>query len=613
MHSLPSCDLPDDLTQATLQLVALGDFEADNDGAEVLPLARKGASLRFPAATQAVTARVDGGGRAFVGYGERVGDAGLDLLLWPQGETCPLPSGGYPGKHGGQGFGFSKATGVVLATGGNDPLNPDALLGYLTFDTRTGALATEGRVDGAANAPRAFATVTEFGSQLLVAGGERPVQGVPDHDLEPFAQADVFDPARGAFTGDSVPLFSARTHHAAVVLDDGRTLLVGGRSKIGGTSIAEYQLEIVDPQRKRATLVDAVAARVDPTALKLTDGRVFVGGGTALDGSLVTPVGEWLSANGRLDSTRIAGQVPSRFERAFVATDGGGVLAVGGCEDRPPGSDEDAQSCERCGHGCPPLEGYDAWWIDREGQATRVQLDGISAPRPVVLPGSDGGPWLVAAERGSPDIPALFRFNPWSQSFQRAELTRGSSLPRRDMPAPLEISQDSFVWLEPSARGDQLAGLRLGTRSRFAQDLALVLLADPLDPGRPLHLTPDRPLGESASYDGKLSLRDPAVTIQVADTDYADVTIVLTLAPTSESPPVVRLGATALGGTDCPWPSGDASESPRIVRQAEQAVLHFRGGEPRRCRVEPGRLPLGLTAGAAESVLSELRIHRSAR
>ena len=612
MHTLPSCDLPTELERGSLQLVALGDFAADNDGAEVLPLARSGASLRFPAATQAIAARVDGGGPAFVGYGERSADSGLDLVLWPEGATCPLPTANYPGKNGGQALGFSRTAKSVLAVGGNDPLDADALLGFLSFDTATGALVAQGQLDGAHNVPRAFATVTEFGSRLLIAGGEKPVMGVPDHDLEPYALGEVFDPASGAFSSETIALLGGRTHHAAVVLDDGRTLLVGGRTKVGATSIAEYQLEIVDPEGGRATLADAVTARLDPSAVKLSDGRVFVAGGTALDGSLVSPVGEWLTPSGQLDTTRLGSEVPARFERAFVATPGGGVLVVGGCEDRPAASDEDALACQRCSHGCEPLDGYDAWWIDRDGRPSRVQLEGIAAPRPVLMPGSDGGAWLVAAASAAPDERALFRFNPWAQTFERAALPRAVELPRRDMPAPLEIDQDTFVWLTPAARHDRLTGLRLGTRGRYAQDLALILLAEPLDPARPLHLTPDRAIGDSARYDGKLTLRDASVTIRVADTDYQDVTISLTLSPASEAPPLVVLGATALGDRDCPWPSGPTSEPPSVVRRGRQAMLRFSGGEPRSCEVEAGRLTLGLTAGDRPAVVSELRIRRSA-
>ena len=48
-------------------------------------------------------------------------------------------------------------------------------------------------------------------------------------------------------------------------------------------------------------------------------------------------------------------------------------------------------------------------------------------------------------------------------------------------------------------------------------------------PEVPRHLVPDRPLGEAVSYDGKLLLSDPNVTVLVADADYADVTIQLQL------------------------------------------------------------------------------------
>ncbi|HYP90866.1 MAG TPA: hypothetical protein VEQ59_22015, partial [Polyangiaceae bacterium] len=593
VHTLPSCDLPRELERGSVALLALGDFEPGNDAAEVLPLGRSGSVLRFPAATQAIVARAGDGQRAFTGYGERRADAGIDLLLWPERQTCAIPSSGYPGANGGQALGFAKDAGLVLVAGGNDALNADGLVGFLSFDAATGAVAAQGRADlGSLAEPRAFATITPFGSQLLVAGGEKPVQGVPERDIEPYASAELFDPARGRFSGESIELQSARTHHAALALEDGRTLLLGGRARVGRTSIAEYRVEIVDPASKRATLADAITPRIEPTALELSDGRILVGGGTALDGSLVTPVLEWLTADARLDQTRASTDVAPRFDRAFVATEGGGALAVGGCEDRPAGSSEDAKRCAQCNHGCVPLDGYDGWWVDGSGAATRVRLDGIVAPRPILLPGSDGSPWLIAASVEAPEAPRLFRFNPWSSSFESTDLPASLGLPRPGRPAPLTIAPDTFVWLDETADGDRLIGLRLGTRNRFAQDLALVLLADPLDPYHPQHLAPSRALSDSTTYDGRLTLRDPDVTIRVTDTDYADVTVELELADATEPPPLVVLGATALGGPDCPWPSGEevGAEPPRVVRHGDHAVLRFAGGNPKTCSVESGRV-----------------------
>ena len=287
-----------------------------------MPLARAGATLKFPAETQAVVARVADGARAFTGYAERRGDSGVDLLLWPERTSCVLQSRGYPGRNGGQAVGFAEDSGLVLVAGGNDALNSDALVGWSSFDVATGAVEIRGRTDvGALAEPRAFARVTRFGAQLLVSGGEKPVQGVPERDIEPYATAEVFDAERG-FTGEKIGLLSARTHHAALTLGDGRTLLIGGRTKSGGTSIAQYQLEIVDPSSRRASVADAVTARIDPTALRLSDERIFVAGGTTLQGSLAEPVGEWLTPAARFDRPAEP-RGRSRFERAFVATAGG--------------------------------------------------------------------------------------------------------------------------------------------------------------------------------------------------------------------------------------------------------------------------------------------------
>lgn len=628
VHTMPRCDLPAQLAGSTLELSALGDFEANNQSAEFLRLDQPGAALKFPVATQAVEAHVGQGASAFAGYAERR-ENGLDVLLWPRLAACQVwrrdGTVGYPGRHGGQALAYSTESGVVFAAGGNDPLVSDAIVGALSFDSATGVVTALDRSDeGALREPRAFATASPFGGQFLVAGGEVPVLGVPESDLTLIGTAEVFDTESGRFVGEPITLHGSRTHHAAVTLADGRTLLVGGRSKVGETSIAQYQLEIVDPASRRALVGDAITARIDPRALPLSDGRIFVGGGVGLDGALVEPVGEWLDTNGRPDGTELRPALPPRFDRAFVATRGGGVLAVGGCEDRPAISSEDAAECEaRCRYGCPPLAGYDAWWIARDGSATPVALDGISAPRPILLPGSDGSPWLVAEAEKDPAKAQLFRFNAWAERFQASLAADGLTLPRPSMPAPLALGPDAFVWLDDDDSAGVLVGLRLGTRNRFTQDLALVLSSDPLE-ARPQHLVPEAPPGSAVTYDGELTLRSaafraerqmsdqrPDVAVRVADTDYADVTVKLQLA--RGAPPLVLLGDTPLGGIACPWPSGTATggeaERPTLVRQNDRVRLLFLGGQ-RSCPVASGRLPLGLRANEGESVIQRLDVQR---
>lgn len=613
----PECDLPAKLLHTTLELQALGDFAATNDSAEFLRLDQRGASLKFPVATQAAVARVDDGSLVFSGYGERR-ENGLDVLLWPELASCEIwrrdGTHGYPGRHGGQALGYSPRSGVVLVAGGDDPLVSDAIVGVLSFDVATGALKTlDSSDEGVLRQPRAFATATPFGDRILVAGGEEPVFGIPEKDIDPVDTAELFDPQLGRFSGEPIQLRSKRTHHAAVVLDDGRTLLVGGRSRVGDSSIAQYRLEIVDPASGRASVADAIAPRIDPRALRLSDGRIFVGGGVGLDGALTVPVAEWLTADGRLDGTQLSRDVAPRFDRAFVTTIGGGALAVGGCEDRPAATTEDAANCAACSHGCPPLDGdFDAWWIDSDGAATAVSLAGIWAPRPILLPGSDGRPWLVAAAATAPDIPRLFRFDPWGQRFEPARVPDSLQLPKPGMPAPLTVDPDAFVWMDDDGSAGQLIGLRLGTRNRFTQDLALVLSSDPLAI-RPQHLVPERPIGEDVSYDGRLTLSG-SVTVRIADTDYGDVTLALHLV--AGDPPRVQLGVATLGGAECPWPDGPERggdfEQPTVVRQGNRAQLLFHGGA-KACPVEAGRLELGLRAGNGVSVIQRLDVQRGSQ
>lgn len=618
LHSMPNCEVPSGLGRAELELLALGDFVPTNDSAEVLPLDATGSALQFPSATRGVFARVSSGSDTLSGYGERRDNGGLDVLLWPEGATCTVwPTkrrSAYPGRAGGQALGYDPSRGLVMAAGGDEPRSSDALVGAVLFDVNSGQVRTLDRMtEGALREPRAFASLTPFAGGFVVAGGQRPVDGIDELDLEVSSTAELFDAAQGRFVGEPIALLGNRTHHAAITLDDGRTLLVGGRSKFQSASIAQYQLEIVDPVQRRSLIGDAITARIDPRVVRLSDGRIFVGGGTGSKGALSEPVAEWLSAAGTLTSTRLSLEVAPRFERAFVALSGGGVLAVGGCEDRPQISDQDREACAAlCNQGCPPLEGYDAWWIDADGAATRVALDGIAAPRPILLPGSDGSPWLIAADADSPSEPQLFRFNPWSAQFEAVFVPDSVRLPRPGRPLPVGFDADSFAWPDDVEGRGGLLGLRLGSRSRFAQDLALVIKTPDDDPSRPAHLVPSGPPSQAVRYDGKLHLESPRVSVQVADADYADVSIELTL--DDGALPVVELGSTALGGSDCPWPDGpargDTFDRPSVLRHGSHAELRFHGGKTS-CQVADGRLTLALRAGAGTAVVQRLDALRS--
>jgi len=385
----------------------------------------------------------------------------------------------------------------------------------------------------------------------------------------------------------------------------------------------------VDPEANRAAIGDQIAPRIDPQAVLLSDGRVFVGGGTTLDGQPVSPPAEWLSSTARLEAVTDESDLPLRFGRAFAALSGGGVLAVGGCEDRQPDDGEAERCTALCGRGCPAhaAEGstrpyaYDAHWIDARGVSSQVDLSGISAPRPILIAGSDGSPWLIAATSTDPDTPALFRFNPWTSSFSAVSLAGPVRLPRPAYPAPVVVAPDAFVWLDENEQHGELLGLRLGTRNRFAQDAALVLQADEVDSSRPLHLAPDRPVAESPIYDGRLWLEAAAepVVVAVTDTDYADVTVTIQLLDLGEAvsvPPRLLFGDVELGGDACPWPDGDARDEGALVAMATRAgasaELRFHGGR-QACPAPNGRVSLGFRAPPAGlSVIRRIDVRRQA-
>lgn len=617
LHTLAGCDLPADLSHGDLELSALGDFAASNASAEVIPLSRGATPLEFPITTRAVEAKVSVAAQSFTGYAERQGDGGVDLLLWPELGSCAIfrPDGalGYPGRAGGQALGYLEERGLFVAAGGNDALVSDAIVGALTFDTARGGVTTlDTSQPGVLRRARAFATSTRFGQRLLIAGGETPVFGVPDVDIEPLASAEVFDPVRGGFTGELIELNSSRTHHAALTLPDGRTLLLGGRSKSGNTSIAQYQLETLDPTSSRASIAGSITARIDPRALPLSDGRIFVGGGVDIDGRPVEPAGEWLNARLEPDETSLPAEVAARFDRAFAALPGAGVLAVGGCEAREPVDETEADACKRsCRRGCPPRGGYDGFWIDARGRATPVLLDDIAAPQPILLAGSDGSPWLVAASRSQPGVAKLFRFNAWTRSFTPVPLPSETTLPRPGFPQPLRLGADLFVWVDDADGRGRVLGLELGTRSRYAEDLSLVVSSDPLDPARPLHLAPDRAPPADA-YDGTLRLSGD-LGVQVTDTDYADMTVKVYAEGTAL--PLIVLGDSELGGDRCPWPSGSAVggalDVPTLVRKGDHAELRFHG-QKTQCAVSPDRLELRFRADREPVRLRQIDVLRAA-
>ena len=601
VHALPSCPIP---TPAQLELSALGDFPTSDRTVQSLSLTAQNAKLPFPSDTLALqaAAQAESSGQAFIGFGER-GSAGLDFLLWPRGSRCELFRGGsYPAGLGGEALGFAEASGLLMMAG-SEGFSSSAVVGALTFDARTGHAAI---VDprAAMRQPRAFATITGFGEQLLVAGGEYPIHesGSPASVLN--ATAEVYDPITSSFDPEFVPLSLGVAKHAATLLVSGETALIGG---VTDASRASNFIQVVSPLTRTSKLLGTLqVGRRAPAVLRLSDGRLFVAGGEDAAGAPVAAL-EWRDADTSPLPAPFDGSItlPPRFDRAYAALPGGAVLAVGGCEDRAPHADED---CMRdCLRGCPPTP-FEAFWIAADGAVSPLSLS-LGAGHPSLLPGTDGGPWLIASAAGRA---SLSRFDPWHGDFELIDPDFGLDDTRP--PARfVALGLDSFAWFTEDGQAGVLTGSRLGTRSAFSSDVALVGPRDPDDPSRPAHLVPDHAPSEDLTYEtGPGALRFAAAEgagaspcVWVSDALFADFSAEIEFS--SSVSPSLRLGPTRLvdpaasdAGDSCVLPAlAPDAEGGRILitRTGNHAALSL-GNARSECTVSTQRVAVGVCASS---------------
>lgn len=164
------------------------------------------------------------------------------------------------------------------------------------------------------------ATLLNSGKVLIIGGGAL--------GSSPRAAAHLFDPETGSFeeTGE---LAAARWKHAAVKLSDGRVLVIGGsdaRDRDGKIRM----IEVYDPANGAFSIVgETLEARykIEGSALRLGDGRVLVAGGGSWP-EIIDPV-TWKSQALR----------EAAFDAAFnfasaVMLANGDVLAAGGYSER---------------------------------------------------------------------------------------------------------------------------------------------------------------------------------------------------------------------------------------------------------------------------------------
>jgi hypothetical protein len=187
------------------------------------------------------------------------------------------------------------------------------------YDPTTGRFATTGSMTTIRE--NQTATLLNDG-QVLVTGGDQTYQPAPD---QVNASAELYDPTMGKFTRTG-SMTIARTGHRAVLLPDGRVLVVGGWSGLGDPTNPEWA-EIYDPTAGKFSRTGSMSAwRDSPAAILLRDGRVLVAGGSSDQAPLTAEIFD--PTTGSFSSTGT--MTAARWNPKAVVLQDGRVLLVGG-------------------------------------------------------------------------------------------------------------------------------------------------------------------------------------------------------------------------------------------------------------------------------------------
>jgi hypothetical protein len=579
-HWIAGCPVPAGAT-AQIDLTALGDFDPSLDAFETFDdsASARHVPVASPVSTEAVALDASDGPSEWSGLGTRDQNGDIDVALWPKDAACAMPTGDYPGAGSGQAMGVTRDGRTLLVVGG-DAGTSTITAGGVALDLGTGVVS-----DVSMRTHRAGATVTPFGSGLLVAGGSNP------EGQEPIAigSAEVFDAGTRRFEPSRLDLEQPRSHHGAVELPSGETLLVGGE---GANHQLVRTLEAISPVSRNyrlSPLTDLSLGRKDPSVLRLSDGSILVAGGTDESGAPVDEL-EWLSEDASTTNRVLAFtelHSPPTVRRAFAAMPGGSVLVAGGCLDAEP-----SVSCA--------LPSQEVLWITRDGVATQARSAGgvvapapldVGARNPVLVAGSEGRPWLF-----DPGATSVRRFDPFLGEF----VPEASPTPGTKASHFVTADAGLFLWLDAGESPSPpeapvppvLTGFRHGTRSVFSPLLGSTGLAL------------DRASGDA--YDaltGAVTLSETGATLVVTDTTYAEVH--LTIAFAGGPPPIVHLGARSYGTGACPWPkdSTPPSFTAKVDRMADVVTLSL-GKAAHACPGPSGRVSVQVEAASPVEIRS---------
>lgn len=486
-----------------------------------------------------------------------------DVLVLPLGRSCPL---GDSAAAAAPGAALSALDdGGLLIAGGQPAGRPATDAAHWL---PPGELLMR-EVEGGMLLRRAGASATRVGGHVLVAGGAVDDRGAAHDTFEIYvANAQRFDNAlSGELAGGS------RRDHAAIALDDGRVLLIGGRADLQSGAIAG--LETIAAGVRSQPAGELQIGRVAPTALRLDSGALLVALGERAPGVLVPEVERVDPSAGR---SAVVASFPAHPLAAVAALEGERVAQLG--------CDGDG-SCE-LSLLLPQGDGFQTVAaLSRDALAQA----GISALTGFRLHALRDGRLLIAAAQRARSKPLGFVIDLSTASIAAADLTR--------TPDRL-LALDDGVLAELDSSG--LSLLRLDLLSELDD------VPDPLAWDSPFHLALDH-ASRWERDDVSLRALEPArfdlpylrfAAVRVAFTPEGPAALLLE--PRAGAPLRVEIAAAAVRFGACSLPRRDG-EAVQVERRADRLMLTSAQGT-RACELDPalGRVGIALQAEAATRI-----------
>lgn len=521
------------------------------------------------------------------GFAEVPPSGPVHVLVWPGRETCRLTRD------------VERRADMAIGTFGTNFLvvGGRSLAGSQVPHTFVGDLSTGIIVELpiGLGTRRAKPSVTSFpmiagdAPAALVAGGRNPDTGAPLANAEVYVPKAGGSGAVGDFEAARIELNQARADHGAVTLATGETLLVGGVGDRGETLAT---MEIIDPKTRRARsngVAILAVARSNPTVLRLATNEILVAGGFDAQGQPV-PTLEWFSPDASNQSKKRPIDLVTGRERAFVALEAGGALAVIAPKDNNPD--------------------FKTVWI--------ISADGTLEP---AIPIDPSALTVVRLFEGAAGAPVLWtgpthgwlRWDPWFGAFQPA-IDAPANGPAVDdngttNPSDATMNGDSglALWLEDRKEaGMNVTGWRFATRTRFDS------IPSPLLVGSPLGLAPDRPAGLAGSsihFRPGVGLElGPGASAFLTDVTLADFSAEIDVV--GGAPEIVLRPETgaelSVGGAQCAFGAA-ATTKLAIERKGRRIAVRADDREPQDCSalLEDGvRIRLGLRGAQGGNVAS---------